>query len=313
MEIILKTKHYVAIGIGLLIIILDFFLFWGNWYFNPIFVIALLIGGILFLLDFMAETDRQKEIEEKFLEFVRGLVEEVRSGISMPIAVRTISKTDLGALTPYLHKMANQIEWGYSMNEALVIFAKDTNNEVIKRSIGIVMQAQRSGGDVAAILESIANSVHQIKQLKEEQKTGAYNQVVQGYIIFVIFIAIMLMMKIYMIPKLTEVGAEMAGNLAGGLGVGGGGKPGKAADLGSIFLGTVIVQGIFAGLMIGKFSEGKFQGGVKHSVIMVVSAYLIMSTVSGLFLGTVKAPLFLILPYKELFGSMKKCLETRKV
>ena len=123
----------------------------------------------------------------------------------------------------------------------------------------------------------------------------------------------MLVMKIYMIPKLTEVGAEMAGNLAGGLGIGGGGGgASNPADLSGIFLGTVLIQGVFAGLMIGKFSEGKFQAGIKHSVFMVVVAYLVFSAASGIFLGNDKAALLLLIP-TNIFSNFKKWFSIRKV
>ena len=50
------------------------------------------------------------------------------------------------------------------------------------------------------------------------------------------------------------------------------------------FLSLLIVQGLFAGLIIGKLSEGRIKAGIKHSFIMVALAILI-STGSKVFLG----------------------------
>ena len=52
-------------------------------------------------------------------------------------------------------------------------------------------------------------------------------------------------------------------------------------NLDFIFLSLVEIQGLFAGLVIGKFSEGSIRYGVKHSLILMVSAYLIMKIVGG--------------------------------
>ena len=41
------------------------------------------------------------------------------------------------------------------------------------------------------------------------------------------------------------------------------------------FLGLLITQGFFAGLVIGKLSEGQVKSGLKHSFIMVAMAILI--------------------------------------
>mgnify|MGYP001577056565 FL=1 len=143
----LKTRHYIGIIFGLIIIIIDLILFFNftgeigpkTWYFSPIAVIGALIGLITFILDFMEENKRQKELETKFLEFVRGLVETVRSGATIPQAIIHVATVNFGSLTPYVQKLAKQIEWGYTINDALTIFANDTNNQVIKRSVTIVI------------------------------------------------------------------------------------------------------------------------------------------------------------------------------
>ncbi len=298
MRFIIKTQHIIGIVLGLIILITDFILFFSFtspigpkiWYFSPIIVLAIVIGLLSFFLDFLKENERQKQIEEKFLEFVRGLVEVVRSGVSLPQGIIQVSRSDFGPLTPYVKKLAHQLEWGYSLHDALDIFAKDTGNDVIKRSIAIVMQAEKSGGDIASVLESVTKAVLEIKKIKEEQKTNAYSQMVQGYIIFFVFIAIMLVMEIYLIPKLSAISGEIAQGLGG---TSFAATAGSASDLGSIFLATIVIQGIFAGLLIGKFSEGRYKLGVKHSVIMVLSAYLIMTTISGVF-----ESLVLLIPFQ---------------
>src|SRR3989344_6975931 len=154
MKIELNTKHYAGLIVGGIIILLDLIFLSDflnfkvkEWYFSPIIVIGILIGSIFFLIDIINEGKRQKELEVKFLEFVRALVETVRSGVTIPQAILHVRETDLGSLTPYIKKLANQIEWGYPLQEALQIFAKDTKNEVINRSIAIVIEAEKSGGD----------------------------------------------------------------------------------------------------------------------------------------------------------------------
>ena len=50
-------------------------------------------------------------------------------------------------------------------------------------------------------------------------------------------------------------------------------------SLNNVFLALIIVQGLFAGLVIGKLSEGKIMAGVKHSLIMTALSYLITTGV----------------------------------
>src|SRR3989338_3966454 len=215
----LKIKYIVGVALALAVCITDVILFFSlnpasfgpkEWYFAPLFVIGVFLAAFPFIQDVLAENRRQKELEVKFLEFVRSLVENVRSGVSIPQAILQVrtAGANFGPLTPYISKLANQIEWGYPLHDALTIFGKDTRNMVIRRSVAIVIQAEKSGGDLAAVLEAVAGSVLEIKKIKDEQKSQAYGQMIQGYIIFFVFIGILIVLQVYLIPKLGEIGSE---------------------------------------------------------------------------------------------------------
>ena len=268
-------------------------------------VVAFVVAGINFLLDFLNENKRQKELELNFLEFVRALVETVRSGVTIPSAVMQISDANYGSLTPYIKKLANQLEWGYPLHEALTIFAINTKNSVIKKSVAIVIQAERSGGDMGIVLQAVTNSVVEVKNIKEERKTNAYSQMIQGYIIFFVFIIIMLVLQIYLLPKLEVISKDVLSGLSGsGLAEFGAGA-GKPIDFNSVFIGLVLIQGFFAGLMIGKFSEGDMKSGVKHSILMMVLGYIIITTAIGVSKKEV-LPIILLMS-KDLIFRGKKC------
>lgn len=288
----LKEKHYAAIVAGAIILIVDIILLFDfetfapkTWYFQPIVIMAFVAGAAPFLKDLLDENKRQKEIETEFLEFVRNLVESVRSGVSIPQAIVHASKADYGALNYYVKKLAHHIEWGYPLHHALKIFADGTKNPVIKRSIEIVTQAEKSGGDMAAVLEAVTTSVLEIQKIKDERKATSFNQTIQGYIIFFIFVAIMVVMQVYLLPQLKGIGADISKGMGGQMSFIGGSSCSVGADIGGAFSGIIIVQGIFAGLMIGKFSEGNFKFGIKHSVIMVIVGYLLLTMIMGILGG----------------------------
>ena len=43
----------------------------------------------------------------------------------------------------------------------------------------------------------------------------------------------------------------------------------------NLFLALMLIQGLFAGLVIGKLSEGFIKAGIKHSVVLMALAYII--------------------------------------
>src|SRR3989344_1149219 len=234
MRLKFKNKYFIGIFIGAVILVLDFMLFFRTKWFISLIILALTIAWLQFWIDFFAELKRQKEIELKFLEFIRSLVGTVKSGIPVPAAILHVANEDYGALSPYIKKLSNQIEWGIPIHQALINFSNDTENSVIKRSISIVIEADKSGGEISDVLESVSTSVFNIKRLKEERKSSTHSQVVQGYIIYFIFISIMLTLQLWLTPMLTTSlggdGANLGGSL-GSIGFMGGGGTGETVNL----------------------------------------------------------------------------------
>lgn len=285
MKIKFKPIYLMGIVIGLITLILDIIYFFNTRWFYALIVLSITIAWMQLWIDFFKEQNRQKEIETKFLEFVRGLVGTVKSGISIPQAVVEVSKEDFGELNPYIKKMKNQIEWGITFQEALMNFSNDTKNKVIKRSVFIVMEAERSGGDIENVLDSVTESVLNVKKIKEERKASVHSQIIQGYIVFFVFIAIMLVLQLVLFPQLNKEG--FFGGIAG-LGAGGSfgidqGIIGSGEDinLDNIFFSLVIIEGFFTGIMIGKFSEGTIKQGLLHSIILITLSTLIITTIKG--------------------------------
>jgi flagellar protein FlaJ len=234
-----------------------------------------------FWIDFFSEQKRQKLIEVMFLEFMRSLVESVKSGVSIPRSIQNVSKKDYAELNPYIKKLAHQIEWGIPTSKAFQTFALDTENKVIRRSVSLIIEAEQSGGDITDILSSVVNSVVDIKKMREERRAQVHSQVVQGYIIYFVFIGIMMALDLWLFPQLA--GAGTAGSLkAGAAGLGGVSLGGAGSlEMGPVFFTLIMIQGFFAGIMIGKFSEGTLKTGLLHSLIMMVSAALIVTTLKG--------------------------------
>jgi len=282
MNLKFKKIYILWIIVGLILIGLDIYLYFKvnslkRWFW-VFFVIIINISWANFWYDFLKENKRQKEIEEKFLEFIRNLVEAVKTGISIPKGVLQVSDKDYGALTPYIKKLAYQIEWGIPMHNSLIIFSNDTENAVIKRSISIIIEADQSGGNISDILQSVSTSVVNIKKIKEERKSSIESQIIQGYLVFLIFVVIMMVLQTILFPKLIGVSSSLEGS-ASILGFQTG--EGEKIDLDTIVFLLLLIQGFFAGLVIGKFSEGDIKQGLIHSLILMTLTALIVTTVKG--------------------------------
>jgi flagellar protein FlaJ len=286
----------IGLSIGFLIILISYALFYfkvphfediKTFYF--MLGIAMVIAGSPFLIILITQSNRERDIEQMFLEFSRDLVDGVKSGTPISKSIINVRKKDYGSLNPYVDKLANQISLGIPVKEALDTFAREIKNPVIIRSVSLIREAETSGGKIEFILESVTFSVSQIEKLKKERVAAVYNLTVQGYIIFFIFILIMLVMEFKILPITTTMAAGsdtlssdmsmLQGTIVGGIG----NNQITAEDFVRPFLFLLITQGFFAGLVIGKISEGNVKNGLKHSFILVLVAWLI-STGAEMFL-----------------------------
>ncbi len=271
----LEKVHWFGIVVGILVGGGSLVIFMGSRLSYFLLVVALLIVAFPFAISFLIGQSRQKEKEEKFLEFARDLVENVRSGTPISRSIVNLKGRNYGTLSPHVDKLANQLSMGIVLTNAFGVFARETKSRVIARAVGLISEAERAGGKIDTILDSVARSVNQIEQLREERKAAVSNLVTQGYLIFLVFIVIMLILEFKILPLVSDLQG------GGGLSVG-------VVNLNSdqfsmpLFV-MLLVQSFFAGLVIGKISEGTVKAGFKHSFILIALTLLVTTGAKVLF------------------------------
>jgi archaeal flagellar protein FlaJ len=261
--------------------LIAFFLFFKEqrdvFYF--ILCLGLIIGSLPFMMIWVMKNNKEEENNQMFLEFSRDLVESVRSGTPISKGIVNLKNKDYGSLSPNIKKLANQITLGVTVRKSFEVFSRDLNNNIINRAVMLISESEKAGGNIEDILESVSKSVSEIEKLKKERKAAIYNLVIEGYVIFFVFIAIMLIMEFSIMPLVEDIDTmdfsfhqSPTAN-----------KPNEM-NLGAILMLVLIFQGFFTGLIVGKLSEGNIKSGIKHSFIMVASA-LVIYLGAKIFLG----------------------------
>ncbi|MEM4641187.1 MAG: type II secretion system F family protein [Candidatus Pacearchaeota archaeon] len=236
--------------------------------------LGIAIAALPFIASYLLAVKKSKELDLKFLEFMRELTESVKAGTPISKSIMIVSNKDFGSLTPYVRKLANQISFGIPLKIALKNFAQDTKSVVISRTIELIIQAETSGGEIASSLDAAVKSVSEIEKLKKERRSQVYGMIVQGYIIFLIFIAIMLFVQLKFLPSISSAMQPSMVSFQT--------SATASKTIQKIFFYLILIQAFFAGLVIGKLSEGSIKYGIKHSLILLGISYLLM-TLSKLF------------------------------
>ncbi|MFH1801363.1 MAG: type II secretion system F family protein [archaeon] len=274
----IEKIHIAGIVSGVLIILISFF-FIDSQTFYFMLGIGIIFGVFPFVFTTIQESRIANEKEEMFLEFSRNLVESVKTGTPISKSIINMKDRAYGVLSENVKKLGNQISMGIPLNTALQTFAKDVHNKTISRALTLIGQAEKAGGDIGEILESVAEAVRVSDKLKKERRAAISTLVVQGYIIFFVFMMIILVMQFKILPMVSGI-ADV--NLVGGVNLAGAGIEQK--EISGAFLYLILIQGFFSGLAIGKLAEGNVKSGIKHSFILMLMAF-ITSSGANLILG----------------------------
>lgn len=290
--------HIVGLVIGIIILVIDF-IFFSDAESKNLFLfllgIVFAVVALPFIVGLVLENKKEQEISDMFLEFSRNLAESVAVGTPVSKSIMNMKSKNYGLLNPNIHKLANQISIGIPVSQALHTFALDVNNPVITRATTLISEAEKAGGEIDYILESSAKSIAEVEKLKKERTASVYSIVVQGYIIFFIFIGIMLVIEFKILPLTAGIGDFGGMSLSFN-------DPSALTEknqaptetytsdqLSNPLFYLLVTQGLFAGLVIGKVTEGNVKSGIKHSFILAIAAFLISTGARIMFSPSIAA------------------------
>ncbi|KYK23292.1 hypothetical protein AYK21_02800 [Thermoplasmatales archaeon SG8-52-2] len=232
-------------------------------------VIALLVfSGVYGMYEFQ-RLRRIRKIDNRFPDFIRDLAEARRAGMTFTKAIMYSAKGDYGVLTPEIQKIARQISWGSSVENALKAFAGRVNTKLINRTISLIIEASRSGGNVADVLDAATKDARELKLLESERRAGMLSYVAVIYVGMGVFLLIILVLCKSLLPSMITEGASGMSTAMG--------KPSDMTllDVTNLFYYAALVQTGGMGIIAGVFEEGDIVSGVKHMFIMILVSWMI--------------------------------------
>lgn len=237
-------------------------------------VLAVAVGIMPVVIVRYSSYRKKKDYEDLFPVFLRDFIEAVRGGRTVPAAFQSVSKNDYKSLTPLIARLSAQLEWGIPVDKALMNFSKSVKSPVISRIISSVIESNRFGGRLTDTFEALANTAVEVDRLRSERRLYLQSQMITGYIIFFVFLAVIIGLQKFLIPSFSQAGNVNLGAAGGAPSI-----PPEviAAEYKDIFRNLILMQGLFAGLSVGKMAEGAVIAGVKHSLFMLLVGVFVFS------------------------------------
>ena len=213
-------------------------------------------------------------VEDKFPDFLRDLAEYWKGGLSMTVAIQTLAKGEYGNLNDEVNKMASQISWGISFGEVLDMFTERVTSPIVTRAVRMVDEANRAGGRISDILLAASFDAREIKALETErrQEVGSYVTVI--YASFFVYLGIILVLAQTFIPAIVDSAAATGstGSMSiGNLTI----REMNEVWISTIFLYSLVVQGIGNGLAAGFMSNGRLYSAFNRASVLLLVGWFV--------------------------------------
>ena len=243
-----------------------------------------------------------KAYERVFHIFLRDLAESLQSGSTLATAIQEAEKIDYGSFSVEVKKISNQLSWNISMDKVLESFLmRVKHSKILSRSVTIIKQSEKSGGNVAEAMGSLAENIQALRDVQEEKSVLLNQQMMIIYAIFFIFLGISIAILRFLIP-LFETPSNTGGFVLQGFNqnpcdacvtssnigcfgctsmfavstvFGFGPKEENASYYRSLFFSMIVIQGFFSGLIAGQISSDSISAGLKHSFVMLLAGIFI--------------------------------------
>ena len=220
-----------------------------------------------------AQQRRIRSMEERFPDFLRDLASSHQGGLTLNAAIHVAARGDYGPLSPEVQKMADQLTWNISFDEALGRFAERVRTPLVRRTVSLILEASRSGGNTTDVLRAAARDAREIKTLERKRRLNMSVYTMVIYVVFFVFLFVIAVLYDQFVPEILAAGE--AQRESGIQGIGG-------LDLGGVTLDDYqtfyflagVVQGIGNGILAGVMGSGKALLGLRHGFWMVLFTYL---------------------------------------
>ena len=250
-----------------------------NTFITTILITTILITGIItpYIVFTVTAEKRTKHIEKVLPDLLILAASNIKSGLTIDKALLFAARDEFGTLSQEIKKTAFKIYGGIEISEAFNAMTNRINSGHLKRTVTLLLEGIRSGGNTATLLEESAKDVETSKTLQKE-----INASVQMYIIFIILAGViaapvMFAISNYLIESTSTMWGEVDTDSDADIGAGILKITPSSSQVDSKFFtffaaAAITITTIFGGMLISLIKFGNLTHSVKYSPIFTVVA-----------------------------------------
>jgi len=238
--------------------------------------------SVIFIADSRAE-----EIEKILPDALQLMGANIRAGMTIDRAIWLSARPEFGVFEDEIKRVGAKTVAGKPIEKALMEMTKRIKSDILEKTVKLIIEGIAAGGEIANLMEEIANNIRVTRSLKKEIKSS-----VVTYSIFILFAAVigapaLFSIGLFFVETMTKLWTpEVLGGVEAGSGFAGGGFFSKATgpqvtptQLFWFAIASLMVMTFFGSLIIGLIQSGKEKIGLKFIPLLMSGAIIVFFVV----------------------------------
>jgi len=247
------------------------------WVYVPIYLV-----GIPLAVFYEWNQHSRYSITKGLSDDLRKLSSANDTGMTLLESIRVVSETSSGKLAREFETMHAKVNYGTSLNDALIEFNNRYHIPRLARTVKLISKAQEASSQITAVLTTAAQASENQDDIDRERKSRTRMQMVIIVMTYLTLLAVMAILKTQFLDVMAGM-TEQASNGDAAADVGGGGPDfGGGVDTGLLsvmFFHAVTMQAILSGMISGYMRDAKIVSGVKYVIVLVTIALVVWMVV----------------------------------
>jgi len=258
-------------------------------------VAGIIVSLVLVYFMLLATADARAREVELYLPYALQLISSnIRAGLTLENALWGAAKPEFGQLSVEVQRVSRDVFTGMPVSKALARMTVRVHSTVLERAVKLIVQGISLGGEMATLLDYVADDIHNIQLLQREIATSTIT-----YSIFIVFAGVIASPLLFSVSVFyAEINEHTINQQAGAgnvdpaalqkaglsgipvIGVGGS-KSLPASDLHNFALASVIITTISCAFIVGLMRYGKATRGLPYApVFLGIGLFLFFSSLS---------------------------------
>ncbi|NQU79176.1 type II secretion system F family protein [Candidatus Woesearchaeota archaeon] len=294
-----KIMFIMCIVVNALITIYAAFRFYDHWRFNFmalgaliifcwifIFAIVIFTMWLLFYLSLdIAIFHRRQKLEAVLPDFLQLVSSNIRAGMTLDQALWFAVRPRFGVLAKEIEEVAKRTFAGEGLENALLRFVGKYDSKTLERSINLLVEGVRAGGELGDLLNKISTNIQETELIRKEMSAN-----VTSYVIFITFATVVAApflfgMAYQLILVIQDVFSKVDFSPGASSGVSIMITPGVISidDFRTFAIASLIITSVFSSIIISVIKKGHAKASLKYIPMFAISSIVLFLLVIRLF------------------------------